>query len=122
MAPRVTDSPQRCAKNVAIFPNDPPHCLLRVAAHARATGPGPARGLQFVLQSLILAAQPIALTLHASQLLAQARIVPLRAGQFVAQDAVRRRGLFGAIGHTPVMPELKNLYKYGILDRLSGTR
>jgi hypothetical protein len=30
--------------------------------------------------------------------------------------------LFEAIGHTPVMPELKNLYKYGILDRLSGTR
>jgi hypothetical protein len=46
----------------------------------------------------------------------------LRAGQFVAQDAVGRRGLFGAIGHTPVMPELKNLYKYGTLDRLSETR
>ena len=94
----------------------------------RLSRPGAPRGLQIVFQPFILAAQPIALafqlgalTFHACQFVTQARIVPARARQFVAQGVIDRRGTVRTIGHPPFMPVLRISYKYGILDR-SATR
>jgi len=39
MAPRVSVSPRRWWKSVAILPNETPNCLLSVTANASACGP-----------------------------------------------------------------------------------
>jgi hypothetical protein len=72
------------------------------------------RGVQLILQALVSALQPIALPLDARQRVAQARnLLLLSFDQRLAILRCRRRR---HIGHMPVMPEGRNLYKYEILD------
>jgi hypothetical protein len=75
--------------------------------------PRPARGLQFVLQTRVLAFQPCPLTLDSRPLrlrplefTPQLRILP---AQFV--DPFRRFPIVGATTHAPVMPESSRQYK-----------
>lgn len=75
---------------------------------------GSPRGVQLILQALVSALQPIALPLDARQRVAQARNLLLLS--FDQRLAILRRRRRRHIGHTPVMPEGRNLYKYEILD------
>src|SRR5215208_6198046 len=89
----------------------------------RLTEARPARSIELILQSLVAALQPITLPLGARQRVAQSRnLLLLSLDQRVAIVRHRRRG---HIGHTLVMPEGRNLYKYEILDlrrSRAGTR
>jgi hypothetical protein len=77
--------------------------------------PGAPRGLEFFVQSLVLAAQPFVLP-------PQRLAIPLGAIRTFAQriDLVARRGRVAGpfIWHVDVMPDPPKKYKYGILDRL----
>jgi hypothetical protein len=74
----------------------------------------PTRRIELILEALVAALQLIALTLGACQRVAQSRNLLLLS--FDQRVAIVRRRRRGHIGHTPVMPEGRTLYKYKILD------
>ena len=118
----LIDSPGHRARAVATVAG--PRAPARRTAAALSMGFGErcgltdarsARRIELILESLVAALQPIALTLGARQRIAQSRNrLPLSPDQRVALVGRRRRR---CIGHPPVMPEDRNLYKYEILDR-----
>jgi hypothetical protein len=96
----------------------------RWTATALSVGFGERRGLaetraprriELILEAFVAALQSIALVLGPGQRVAQpSDLLPLASDQRVAIVRRRRRV---HIGHTPVMPEGRNSYKYEILDR-----
>ncbi len=104
-------------------PSRPPTPPLRAIfrERRRLTEARPPGRVELLLETLILALQPIAfpfrlsaLTLDSRQLVAQVRdLVLLTLDQIVALIASGRRGL---IGHARVMPYLRKRYKYDFMD------
>lgn len=109
-------------RSCAVAPIRRPRASARRPAGALLVGLGKGRGLpkaraacriELILELLVPALQPIALTLGARQRVAQPRnLLLLSLDQRIA--IVRRRRAF--LGHTCVMPEARNWYKYKILD------
>ena len=73
------------------------------------------RGVEFVLQPFVLSPQPITLTLCSFQLAAQADNLAIPVLDHLLRIVAARRPV-GTCAHAPVMADIRNLYKYKLLD------